>query len=179
MTIGFHGCDRSVADKVLNGEDDLRSSINDYDWLGHGIYFWERDAKRALQFAKEKKNISEPAVVGALIHPMNCLDLRCQEAIDRLRDAYGIISQNEVSKNSCLRDNYFMRRDLDCLVIETASVITEGTSRQKYDSVIGTFEEGGKAYPGAGFREKTHTQVCVRNPECVLGYFLPRKQHMR
>ena len=39
LIIGFHGCDESVVRKVVNGEENLIASTNDYDWLGNGIYF--------------------------------------------------------------------------------------------------------------------------------------------
>lgn len=29
----------------------MRSSDNDYDWLGPGIYFWENNPKRAIDYA--------------------------------------------------------------------------------------------------------------------------------
>lgn len=29
-------------------------------------------------------------------------------------------------------------------------------------------------YANAGFREKNHIQICVCNPNCIKGYFLPR-----
>ena len=34
LVIGFHGCDQSVVDKVVAGEEKLLASTNDYDWLG-------------------------------------------------------------------------------------------------------------------------------------------------
>lgn len=37
------------------------------------------------------------------------------------------------------------------------------------------FSEGERIYPGAGIREKTHVQICVRNPNCIKGYFSPRQ----
>ena len=43
LVIGFHGCDRSVVEKVI--------STNDYDLLGSGIYFWENNEERAWQWA--------------------------------------------------------------------------------------------------------------------------------
>ena len=43
-----------------------------------------------------------------------------------------------------------------------------------YDSVKGVFWEGQELYPNAGFREKNHIQICVCNPNCIKGYFLPR-----
>jgi hypothetical protein len=39
LVLGFHGCDKSVADKIFAGEEDLVASKNPYDWLGSGIYF--------------------------------------------------------------------------------------------------------------------------------------------
>jgi len=30
--------------------------------------------------------------------------------------------------------------------------------------------------PGAGFKEKNHIQICVRNRNCIKGYFLPREK---
>jgi hypothetical protein len=39
LIIGFHGCDKSVADLVVSGKGKLLTSRNDYDWLGYGIYF--------------------------------------------------------------------------------------------------------------------------------------------
>ena len=35
LIIGFHGCDQTVVDKVLAGEEKLLASTNDYDWLGN------------------------------------------------------------------------------------------------------------------------------------------------
>lgn len=34
IVVGFHGCEKTVADAVIAGETHLQISINDYDWLG-------------------------------------------------------------------------------------------------------------------------------------------------
>ena len=52
IVIGYHGCNENVAKRVLDGEP-LKASKNDYDWLGHGVYFWEFGAIRALEFVRE------------------------------------------------------------------------------------------------------------------------------
>lgn len=53
---GFHGCDRRVGETVLSSHTQhLKSSRNDYDWLGHGIYFWEASPERGLEFARAAK----------------------------------------------------------------------------------------------------------------------------
>lgn len=30
-------------------------------------------------------------------------------------------------------------------------------------------------YPEAGFTEKNHIQICIRNPNCIKSFFLPRE----
>jgi len=71
FVFGYHGCDRALGRKLIAGTSDFRKSDNDYDWLGPGVYFWEANPDRALQFAEEKKSrrqgIAEPFVVGAVI----------------------------------------------------------------------------------------------------------------
>ena len=60
----------------------LQESKNAHDWLGHGIYFWENNPKRALDWAKFmskhptfKGRVKEPFAIGAIIDLGNCLDL--------------------------------------------------------------------------------------------------------
>lgn len=92
LIIGFHGCDKSVVDKVLSGDDILTTSTNDYD-----------------------------------------------------------------------------------SVIEVAHGMNERAGFPPYDSVRSVFWEGDELYPGAGFKEKNHIQIYVRNPNCIKGSFLPRE----
>ena len=83
--LGYHGCDREVAEKLLSGTP-FNASANDWDWLGSGVYFWEANPARGLQFAEMLQRwrtetqlapIKEPYVVGAVIELGFCLDL-CQ-----------------------------------------------------------------------------------------------------
>lgn len=47
MVLGFHGCDEFVGEDILSGKvRHLATSVNKYDWLGEGIYFWESGATR-------------------------------------------------------------------------------------------------------------------------------------
>lgn len=187
MVIGFHGCDISVRDAVINGEE-LVPSCNSYDWLGHGIYFWESDPQRALEFAIEsskRKNskIKTPAVLGAILDLGRCLDLTTRESIGLLKLGYLWLSKvvGEKPKNRNIGSNKdLLLRNLDCAVIqklhsELAKHPEMGIS--PFDSVRGMFIEGNEIYPGAGFMEETHTQICVINPNCIKGYFLPRHEN--
>jgi len=99
LILAFHGTDESIAEAVLSGKQHLKSSRNSYDWLGHGIYFWEYSPQRAREFAEEAAKhprrssgiIRNPAVVGAVIDPGTCLNLLEASALDKLKQAYQII----------------------------------------------------------------------------------------
>ena len=79
IVFAYHGCDESVARMVLDGGQ-LKPSLNDYDWLGHGIYFWEGSPLRAMRWAVEaarRKNshIRVPAALGAIVDLGSSLNL--------------------------------------------------------------------------------------------------------
>jgi hypothetical protein len=52
FVLGYHGCDKAIAEKLLGGTP-FQASENDYDWLGPGIYFWEANPLRGLEYASE------------------------------------------------------------------------------------------------------------------------------
>ena len=94
--LGYHGCDQAVAEKLLAG-DSFEKSQNDYDWLGSGIYFWEANPKRGLDFPEQAmkrpgSKIKVPAVIGAVVDLGNCLDLMSAVGIDMVRAAYDSLS---------------------------------------------------------------------------------------
>jgi hypothetical protein len=82
FVLGYHGCDQTVADALISGEEFVHET-NEWDWLGSGIYFWEANPLRGLEFARElkvhpertKRPIKTAAVVGAVINLGYCLDL--------------------------------------------------------------------------------------------------------
>lgn len=186
LVIGFHGCDQSVLEKVLSGQECLSPSLNDYDWLGHGIYFWENNEARALKYAKEcmerpASSIKKPAIIGAVIDLGYCMDLTDSEYLDELKDAYDLLSSIHKNTGEPLPENKktgkssdLLIRKLDCAVIEAVHTINSRSELPPYDSVKGVFWEGKELYPNAGFREKNHIQICVRNPNCIKGFFFPR-----
>jgi len=66
-------------------------------------------------------------------------------------------------------------RNLDCAVIETIHQFNKEEGLPEFDSVRGVFWEGQDLYPNAGFKEKNHIQIAVRNPNCLKGFFIPRE----
>lgn len=60
LIFGFHGCDETLCDKLVSGQiTALNYSKNSYDWLGKGMYFWENDPERALEWAENFKKCSQ------------------------------------------------------------------------------------------------------------------------
>lgn len=68
-----------------------------------------------------------------------------------------------------------LKRDLGCAVIQTVHQLNAEQDFRSFDSVRGVFPEGEQLYPRAGVREKNHIQICVRNLNCIKGFFEPRK----
>jgi hypothetical protein len=176
--VAYHGCDAATGEKVLAGKDRLKPSIQDYDWLGNGIYFWADSPERAWDWALARKaeaKIEAPFVVGALVYPGLCLNLMDYGVIEELRVAYEVLktSRNgkEMPTNSSPKNGVPLSRRLDCAVIEMLHQLRSEAELDSYDTVFGVFEEGDVAYPGAAFKEKTHIQLGVRNLDVIVGYF--------
>lgn len=184
LVVGYHGCDRSTADRVLRGGA-LTPSQNPWDWLGHGIYFWEQSIERAWEFAHEQQRrgkLTTPAVLGAYLHLGRCFDLTDRWATQQLGDWYSRcngtmqkLGKALPTNRPALRgDHDLLLRNLDCTVLNFAMQgidVREG--RLHFQTVRGVFVEGDPAFPGSRIHGKTHVQVAVRDPSVVLGYFLP------
>jgi hypothetical protein len=176
FVLGYHGCDAQIAERLLKGEP-FKTSDNDYDWLGAGIYFWESNPQRGLEFAQEStkrkgSGISDAAVVGAVLDLGLCLDLTTKDALGVLRLSYEALTKEfelidqEMPKNGA---NNLLRR-LDCAVVTKAHEVLK-LEDIIVDSVRGIFTEGEPLYNGSGFQSKTHTQVAIRNPDLIKGVF--------
>jgi hypothetical protein len=162
---------------ILGGEA-FRSSNNDYDWLGPGVYFWESNPERALDFAREMQirkaaPIKEPCVVGAVIDLGLCLDLSTKESIDLVANAYHSLKLTFDLDGSPLPQNSpdLLRRNLDCAVIRRLHEIVANSNSLPIQTVKGIFIEGSEIYPASGFHQKTHVQIAVRDLSCIKGVF--------
>lgn len=180
IVFGYHGCDESIVTAVLNGEP-LKPSVNDYDWLGHGIYFWETSVARAQHWAHEmsilnSSRIKKPAVIGAIIHLGYCLNLTDPDSSKLVEFAYqNYLEECHATGVSPLtnKGTESKARFLDCAVINHLHSLGEKSGDTPYDTVRGFFNEGKPVYPTAGLRTLDHVQVCVRNPQAILGFFRP------
>ncbi|RYY05936.1 MAG: hypothetical protein EOP43_07710 [Sphingobacteriaceae bacterium] len=197
--IAFHGCDLEVRNKLVNYPNQVEISTKPYDWLGHGMYFWENNYARALQWAEERQalgKIKTPAVLGAVLQLGYCCDFLDSKFItlvgqyfEAMREEYQhtgkTLPENADIKDDSHKDKLIRKRD--CATIEymhrsifEASVeetTAKGFSELKiFDSTRGVFTEGGPAFSGSGIAKKSHIQICVRNMNCIKGFFIPRDE---
>lgn len=180
--LGFHGCDESVGRAVLADPlKHLQPSLNRWDWLGSGIYFWENDPARAMQFAREGMNgkvtkgkIKKPFVIGAVIDLGLCCNLFDQAALREMQAAFVEWRKLFRGYGVPLPKNKGKGRFRDREVIEHMHAIRNAARLPEYQTVRGGFPEGKALYPGAGFTEQHHIQIAVRDLTCIRGYFLPR-----
>jgi len=163
----------------------FKPSNNDYDWLGPGIYFWESNPVRGLEFAAEaarRRGVeSEPAVIGAVLDLGNCLDLTTATGLGYVRTACEALVDAARPGGLTLprNSNDGLRRRLDCAVITRLHSVLQESNMPPIDTVKAIFVEGGPIYPDAGFYEKTHTQIAVCNPRCIRGVFRVPSDHLR
>ena len=179
LILGYHGCDKSVGQKLLRGKP-FKPSQNDYDWLGPGIYFWEANPERAKSFAIEQQKrgrIREPFVVGAALTLGNCIDTLNEANINAIRIAHEQLKSDLRKQGKVLPQNTGKNKvlkRLDCAVIVRLHELAKKGNLQPADSVRGLYYEGAPVYRTSAFYAKSHCQICIINPECIKGVFLPR-----
>lgn len=161
--------------------------------------FWENNYDRALEWAESKKeagSIKNPAVLGAIVQLGYCCDLLDSKFIKLVSGSYKLMALNHAMAGQTLPKNQDAPNDrfkdklirkLDCATLEFMHSTIEQqyfediktqnySSNRVFDTTRGVFTEGGPAYEGAGFFEKSHIQICVRNMNCIKGFFIPRQE---
>ena len=122
-------------------------------------------------------------VLGAYINLGRCFDLTDVEHTGQLKTAFERLS--EVLKETGVpiptnkaangNDPDFLLRYRDCAVLNWYMKQLDKDSGTIYDyqTVRGVFQEGSEAFDGSKIMKKSHIQIAVRDPACIIGYFLP------
>jgi hypothetical protein len=179
--VGYHSCDRRLALEILTGTQKLNPSKNAWDWLGEGIYFWEHNPFRSLEYGEEnargiqfnRKRIETPFVLGAIIELKRCLNLQESESLALLTKMYNSMENYYRQANKPLPVNKGANRQLDCTVLQHLRASSEQDPSLRFDTIRCAFAEGDPIYPGTTITTRHHIQLCVLNPACIKGYFLP------
>jgi hypothetical protein len=137
---------------------------------------------RALQYAIEcsqnrqfnKVPIKNPFVLGAIIDLGETLNLVESSSLKMLRTSYAELKNTCEELGNKLPVNQNNNRALDCDVIQFIHESNFKRNATSYDTVRCAFPEGEESYPGSYITSRLHIQVCVRNPDCLKGFFLPQ-----
>lgn len=116
MILAYHGCDITTRDDLVSGKTkSLNPSKNPYDWLGDGVYFYEADSERALQYAKYSaehcelhltaKAIGTPAVVGVVLDVTRWLDITTQAGIKHVTTALATVKSGFKESGTAMPEN--------------------------------------------------------------------------
>ncbi|WP_379992932.1 hypothetical protein [Dyadobacter subterraneus] len=121
-----------------------------------------------------KTKSTKPSVLGAVIDLQSCLDFLDTDYLRLVQYSYQslelIASKFELElpvNRSGKGTKDLVLRNLDCAVIEHLHSIQQASKFRPFGSARGVFVEGAELYPGAGFHEKNHVQICIRNPNCI------------
>jgi hypothetical protein len=182
IVVAYHGCDAALAERVFAGNAKLRASTNSYDWLGEGIYFWEHGPQRAYDWAAEQAQrrgsiVRNPCVLAARINLGVCLDLLDTGYTKLLGRWYASFrrfvrgADREMPRNCAATETRAgdkILRFLDCAVVDYAIKMIAETEGTKYQTVRGAFIEGQPAFPGSKIALKSHIQLAIRDPACII-----------
>lgn len=137
--LGFHGTDLETAENILAEKAHLAASQNEYDWLGHGIYFWEYSPLRAYQFVQEKfrwqGRKAKSAVIGAVIDPGLCLNLLDAKGLEFLEVGYDALLAARGGPEFLPQNGtgtQLWNRRLDCAVINMVHEVRAHTQTKAW-----------------------------------------------
>lgn len=171
--LAFHGTSRKVAEKILSGESELKSSSHSWEWLGDGVYFWENAPERALRWAIEREK-EDPTVIGAIIQVGRCLNMMDKSSNLPVIQAYERVKELFDANRIPLAENKGKFHYRDAIVLNYVHRIAE-VNKAPYDTVRAAYIEGDPLFEGTEIRSDTHIQICVRNPKkSIVAYFRPR-----
>ena len=164
--VGYHGCSRETAERILAGER-LIPSTKRYDWLGVGIYFWEYGPFRAYEWAEQRFG-SNAAVLEATIRLGRCFNLLDIEHLADLREAYERALARSEARGATIPENLDDGRYYrDQFMIEFYCQLQAEEGRALFQTVRGCYPEGEPAFPGSRILSRAHVQVAVRDDSCL------------
>jgi hypothetical protein len=174
--IGYHGMRQSTALRIVQGLSTFKASENADDWLGHGIYFWEYAPKQAWAWAEHRRRLQrwneDVAVLASMIRLGNCFDLLDPDNLEVLsgfREDY-VETEGQAGRRSMRNHN--KSKYLDCAVFQFAYAAFE-MQDAPIDTCRAVFVPSDeRLWTRSGVHRHAHIQLCVRDPQCILGTWL-------
>lgn len=160
---GYHGTQESSCHSIYK-EQRFNHSHGEDEWLGYGIYFFERNEHYAVWWARDYKDYNPFGILKAKISvdEQQILDLSNPENLDELDQYARILTERKTRAKS------FADREInDRIVINYIY-----NHIRRFDMVIGIFDHNIHARqnmtPYYRSRLKAHQiQLCVRTVGCI------------
>lgn len=164
--VGYHGCSRQTAERILAGEPFVLSR-RAYDRLGEGIYFWEYGPFRAREWAEHRFG-AEAAVLQATVRLGRCLNLLDIEHQAELRKAHDRVAQLAEAQGVELpRNRADGRYYLDQFVVEFYCRVLIEEHNLSLQTIRACCPEGEPVFPGSRILSYAHVQLAVRDDSCI------------
>jgi hypothetical protein len=164
---GYHGTRKDVAQQIL--DSGFKRSENNWEWLGHGVYFWQDGPTRAREWARTwlaRQGYDGPiAVMGARISLRGFVDLLDQEGMRLLVDAAATYQQELQAANKSLTNRPPLNR-LDCALFNFSTnwLTSLGMKLRGYRAAC---VEGEPITPHSPIYDCSHVQLAVTSTKAI------------
>lgn len=165
LVVGYHGTSKANLDRILR--EGFYISRNSYDWLGDGVYFFERGLEHAHAWA-EKRFRADAAVVEAHVDLDGCMDLADGSWSRVMGDFYDqfLALLKKSGRPLPVQANGANRLDRQVINFAVEKLAEGGTVVR---SVRHLFMEGSPIYPGSALFDRAHVQLAVRDLTVISG----------
>ena len=141
-------------------------SLNPYDWLGDGVYFFQDAPQRAWNWAGERHG-ENAAVIRAHILLADCIDLLDSGWYQVMTDAYDSYVSNLRRSGQPIPIQSRGAHRLDRAVINYMVGVL-GENGLRVACVRAAFGEGRPVYPDSAFYDRAHVQIAVRDIQACI-----------
>ncbi len=186
--VGYHGTQRSVAEKIVLRTESLQAYHRPHDWMGGGVYYWEYGPKEAWRFAevrRRQRGWAEPvAVVASMIRLGFCFDLLDPDNAKDLKSFHDDFLESQQALGLTPPANKRRWKYLDNAVFEYAYAAIEAENEKsgtpvRVDTCRGVHVRSGRLWKESWVQHGANIQILVRNPECILGSWLVEPEEDR
>ena len=161
--VGFHATTPEKARAILSTKK-YTSSMSEFNWLGKGVYFWENDLQRAIEWGCNLYTPANTAVIKQTLKLGRCLDLTQRKWLECLKKTYLEVVKEFEKKGEKTPVNRGSDRQLNSLLLERA----KASYGSNFDTVRCAFSDGDEIGKGSGIFLRSHIQVVVLNEEVLV-----------
>lgn len=125
-----------------------------------------------------RRPIVNPAVAGAVICVRSCLDMTTQRGIIEYENALEFLRNCGVQLSRNEGENSLLRK-LNTQVFRAIHRFRADIDQAPYQMIRAAFSQGEPVGDGqSGFSKDGHIQLAVRDPGCIVAWFLPEEDRL-